>query len=88
MRLGLAQLNPIVGDLAGKFRALDQATGKVLWEVSLGSSVSGFPISYSVNGKQYIAIAVGGGGLFSQGLKQPEAGPGKYVVFALGSANQ
>jgi len=48
------------GDVAGRFRALDADTGKVLWEVNLGSSVSGPPISYAVNGKQYIAVSTGG----------------------------
>jgi alcohol dehydrogenase (cytochrome c) len=48
------------GDSAGRFRALDQSTGKVLWEVNLGSPVSGFPITYSVNGKQYVAVGAGG----------------------------
>ena len=48
-----------VGDLAGKFRALDQKTGKVVWEVSLGSTVSGYPISFAVGGKQYIVASTG-----------------------------
>ena len=39
-------------------------------------------------GRQYVAIAVGGNGLFSQGLDHPEPGPGQYMVFALGSNNQ
>jgi hypothetical protein len=43
---------------------------------------------YSVGGKQYVAIAVGGNGLFSQGLDQPEPGPGQYMVFALGGTNR
>jgi alcohol dehydrogenase (cytochrome c) len=47
------------GDVNGRFRALDQASGKVLWEVNLGSAVTGYPISYAVNGKQYIAVSTG-----------------------------
>jgi glucose dehydrogenase len=70
-----------------KFRAYDADTGKVLWSYDLDAATEGVPAVYAVNGKQYIAIAVGGNGLFSQGLKQPEPGPGKYMVFALGSAN-
>ena len=46
-------------DLAPVFRAYDQETGKVLWEVNLGSQVSGFPITYSVDGRQYVAISTG-----------------------------
>ena len=49
------------GDGAGHFHALDQDTGKELWQVNLGSPVSGYPIAFSVNGKQYIAASTGGG---------------------------
>ena len=45
------------GDANGRFRAFDQKTGKVLWEVNLGASVTGYPISYTVNGKQYLAVS-------------------------------
>jgi alcohol dehydrogenase (cytochrome c) len=48
------------GDAAGIFRAWDEKTGKVLWEVNLGAPVSGYPISYAVDGKQYIAVPTGG----------------------------
>ncbi len=37
-----------VGDAEGFFRALDDKTGKVLWEVNLGTSVSGYPITFAV----------------------------------------
>jgi alcohol dehydrogenase (cytochrome c) len=47
------------GDVAGRFRAFDQDTGAVLWEVNLGSQVTGFPVSYAVNGRQYIAVSTG-----------------------------
>jgi alcohol dehydrogenase (cytochrome c) len=48
-----------VGDLHGRFRALDDKTGKVLWEVNLGSAVSGFPVTYEVDGKQYVVASTG-----------------------------
>ena len=48
------------GDAAGRFRALDQNSGKVLWEVNLGSAVTGYPITYAVNGRQYVAVSTGG----------------------------
>jgi len=66
-----------------KFRAYDSDTGNVLWSYDLDAATEGIPAVYAVNGRQYIAIAVGGSGLFSQGLGGPEPGPGKYVVFAL-----
>jgi PQQ-dependent dehydrogenase (methanol/ethanol family) len=47
------------GDLAGRFRAFDQLTGKVLWETNLGSQVTGFPMTYAVNGRQYVAVSTG-----------------------------
>ena len=50
------------GDANGRFRAFDHETGEVLWEINLGSPVSGYPISFSNNGKQYIAVNTGGGG--------------------------
>ncbi len=51
-----------VGDMDRMFRAVDVKTGKVLWETRLGTSVQGFPITYSVNGKQYLAVTTGLGG--------------------------
>ncbi len=71
-----------------KFRAYDADTGRVLWSYDLPAATEGVPAVYSVGGRQYVAIAVGGNGLFSQGLDQPEPGPGQYMVFALGSSNQ
>jgi alcohol dehydrogenase (cytochrome c) len=47
------------GDVAGRFRAFDQRSGKVLWQTNLGSQVTGFPISYAVDDRQYIAVSVG-----------------------------
>jgi alcohol dehydrogenase (cytochrome c) len=47
------------GDAVGRFKALDAATGKKLWEVNFNVSVGGFPISYSVDGKQYVAVGTG-----------------------------
>ena len=43
----------------GRFRALDQETGAILWEVNLGSPVTGFPISYAVDGRQYVVASTG-----------------------------
>jgi len=50
------------GDLDRTFHAFDTATGKELWKTRLGTSVQGFPVSFSVNGKQYIAVPAGLGG--------------------------
>jgi PQQ-dependent dehydrogenase (methanol/ethanol family) len=57
------------GDTNGHFRAFDQDTGKVLWEVNLGSPVTGYPITFSAGGKQYVAASVGNS-LVSSGLNR------------------
>ena len=47
------------GDANGRFRAFDHETGEILWEINLGSSVTGFPITYAVDGRQYVAASTG-----------------------------
>ncbi len=47
------------GDLHGDFRALDAKTGEELWKKNLGSGMGAGPITYKVNGKQYVAVVVG-----------------------------
>ena len=51
-----------VGDLDRNFRAHDVKTGEVLWQARLGTSVQGYPVSFTANGKQYIAVTTGTGG--------------------------
>ena len=75
------------GDANGRFRAFDHETGSVLWEINLGSPVTGFPISYAVDGRQYVAVSTGTAGT-SQGLLilTPELRPSlgnNLFVFAL-----
>ncbi len=75
------------GDTAGHFRAFDQKTGKVLWDVNLGSSVTGYPISYAVNGKQYVAVSTGtslaGGGTARLTPEVRTSNGNNIFVFAL-----
>jgi alcohol dehydrogenase (cytochrome c) len=79
-----------VGDLDRRFRAFDVRTGKVLWETRLATSVQGFPVTFSVNGKQYIGITTGNGGgsprlvpaTIAPELHPPATGNAMYV-FAL-----
>jgi alcohol dehydrogenase (cytochrome c) len=49
------------GGMDRYLRALDQSDGKVLWETRLGSQVFGTPVTFSVGGRQFIAVAAGGG---------------------------
>lgn len=60
-----------------KFRAFDKRTGRLLWETTMPASSIATPATYSVGGKQYIAVAVGGG-------KNPKVKPrGEIVAYSL-----
>ncbi len=48
------------GEGNGLIKAYDSKTGKVLWQFQCGAGVNAPPVSYTVNGKQYIAVAAGG----------------------------
>ena len=48
------------GSDEGNFFALDAESGKPLWEIQLGAAIRANPISYSLDGKQYIVISAGG----------------------------
>jgi alcohol dehydrogenase (cytochrome c) len=50
------------GSLDRYLKAYDDATGAVLWQVRMNDVPSSCPITYSVNGKQYVAVVVGNGG--------------------------
>jgi len=77
------------GDLHRYFRAFDADSGNILWEIPLSSPITGYPISYGVDGKQYIAVAVGGGTLGTRHLARlyPELksfhGSNLLMVFSL-----
>ena len=75
------------GDANGRFRALDDETGEVLWEINLGSPVSGFPVTYAVDGRQYVVAGTGVGGNVSRNaVLTPELRPSQgsnLFVFAL-----
>jgi len=73
------------GDANGRFRAFDQETGDILWEINLGAPVAGYPISFAVNGRQYIAASTGTGAGINLRLT-PELRPSSgnnLFVFAL-----
>lgn len=65
----------IAGTRDEKIRAFDQRTGKVVWEYQLPAGGFATPITYEVDGKQYVVIAAGG----ARGLKPG----GSYIAFAL-----
>ncbi|MGC1414265.1 MAG: PQQ-dependent dehydrogenase, methanol/ethanol family [Candidatus Acidiferrum sp.] len=55
------------GDAEGNFIALDANTGKALWHFQCGASVYSSPMSFAIDGKQYVAVAAGSA-LFAFGL--------------------
>lgn len=60
-----------------RFRAIDQASGEVLWEYQMDAGGYATPATYAVDGKQYVVIAAGGGG--KPGTRAGNA----YYCFAL-----
>ena len=79
-----------VGDLDRSFKAVDVRTGKILWQTKLSTSVQGFPITFAIDGKQYVAVTTGLGGgsprlvpsTLAPEIKVPTTGQALYV-FAL-----
>jgi len=53
------------GKLTGEFVALDEDTGKTLWQFQTGSSVNSTAITYTHKGRQYVTIASGLGGILA-----------------------
>ncbi|HEY1760292.1 MAG TPA: PQQ-binding-like beta-propeller repeat protein [Bryobacteraceae bacterium] len=50
------------GDLDRMFRAFDTGTGRILWQARLPAAVQGFPLTFTVDGKQYLAVTTSNGG--------------------------
>jgi alcohol dehydrogenase (cytochrome c) len=82
-----------VGDLDRTFKAVDVRTGKVLWQTRLATSVQGFPITFAIDGRQYVAVTTGLGGgsprlvpaTIAPEVRVPTTGQALYV-FALPEA--
>ena len=74
------------GKLTGEFVALDEATGKTLWQFQTGSSVNATAITYTHKGRQYVTIASGIGGILASryAARKVPAG-GSVWTFALPS---
>jgi quinohemoprotein ethanol dehydrogenase len=77
------------GNIAGQLRVFDKASGKLLKSIDTGSSILAAPMTYRVNGVQYVAVmaAWGGGGYayvppYSAAYKR--GNQGRLLVFKLG----
>jgi alcohol dehydrogenase (cytochrome c) len=77
------------GDADRWFRALDERNGRELWKVRLDNEPESYPVTYSVNGKQYLAVATNEGWVHAQEMRAvagitPPPNPGATLwVFAL-----
>ena len=77
------------GTAEGKFQAYSAAAGKLLWSRKTGSSIGSAPVSYQLDGEQYILVAIskmGGSTLVSRPYTEsPDAkGPSRVLAFKLG----
>ncbi len=79
------------GRIDGKFTAYHAASGEVAWEFNAGVPVLAPPISYAVDGRQYVTVLTGsgasGGGIFAEGIEHfctDYPMPRRVLTFALG----
>ncbi len=73
------------GTADARFVAYDARDGKKLWEVPTGTGVVAAPSTYEVDGKQYVSIAVGWGGVYGITSRASDRnGPGTVYTFAIG----
>jgi alcohol dehydrogenase (cytochrome c) len=74
-----------IGDVDRYFKAFDTNDGKLLWQTRLGAGLHGYPITYAVDGRQYVAVAAGMGVMKlltvaqSPEIYQPNGGNQLYV---------
>lgn len=74
-----------IGDLDRKLNAFDSRNGNLLWSVRLGAPTHGYPITFAVNGDQYLAVPTGMGvframtAVVSPDIYQPANGQALYV---------
>lgn len=73
------------GTADGRFVAYDATTGAALWQTPLGSGAVAAPSTYQVDGKQYVSIAVGWGGVYAIAQRATDrVGPGRVYTFVVG----
>ena len=71
------------GTAEGKFIAYDALNGKIVWETNLGGGIIAPPISYMIDGKQYISVAAGWGGGYGMKKKFAPIQTGRVFTFVL-----
>ena len=75
----------VTGNQEGYALALDDSSGAVLWKFQTGSGIRSQPITYRIDGRQYVAIGSGTGGLAVSVVGQPKniTMGSALIVFAL-----
>lgn len=75
----------------GRFESRDAGTGELLWEYAAQDGIIAGPISYAIDGEQYVAVLAGYGGGFGlgEGVERPKTRPlGRVLVFKLGGTDK
>jgi quinohemoprotein ethanol dehydrogenase len=73
------------GTADGRLVAYNATSGEKLWDAALGSGVVAAPMTYEIDGKQYVSIAVGWGGVFGQSQRSTDHdSPGTVYTFVTG----
>lgn len=74
------------GTADGRFVAFNATNGDQLWEAQVGTGVIAAPVTYEVDGQQYVSIAAGWGGTYGLTAHHSESqSPGRIFTFALNS---
>jgi quinohemoprotein ethanol dehydrogenase len=72
------------GTADGRFVAYNAKSGEKLWEVPTGTGVVAAPATYTVDGKQYVSVAVGWGGVYGKAMRHTDRqGPGTVYTFVI-----
>jgi len=75
------------GEITGEFLAIAADSGKVLWRTETPNQIMAAPVTYMINGEQYVLVAMGAGGpslLWGSAQAPRERQPTRLVAFKLG----
>jgi quinohemoprotein ethanol dehydrogenase len=82
------------GQGTGEFAAFSAETGKKVWSIQTGSAIESIPVTYAVNGGQYVLVPVGWGSgsrlfapAWTMATPQSKRGPSRLLAFKLGATN-
>ena len=85
----------IQGQGTGEFAAFSDDSGKKTWSIQTGSAIESIPVTYAVNGEQYILVPVGWGSgsrlfapAWTMATPQSKRGPSRLLGFKLGASNR